>query len=77
MGGPIDIVQRGLELVIHDHDCDHLVTKVRFKDIPDSDQGDFRCQRAVDSSSFTCARFERYMLVISLVLILLVTELKH
>ena len=32
-------------------DLDHLVTKVRGKDLPDSDRGDFRCQRAVDSSS--------------------------
>ena len=32
---------------------DHLVTKVRFNDLPDSDQGDFRCQRSVDSSSFS------------------------
>ena len=50
MGGPIDIEQRGLE-VIHDHDRDHLVTKVRCKDLPDSDWGDFRCRRAIDSSS--------------------------
>ena len=33
-------------------DLDHLVTKVRCKDLPDSDRGDFRCRRAVDSSSF-------------------------
>ena len=32
-------------------DPDHLVTKVRCKDLPDSDRGDFRCRRAVDSSS--------------------------
>ena len=32
-------------------DLDHLVTKVRIKDLPDSDRGDFRCRRAVDSSS--------------------------
>ena len=32
-------------------DLDHLVTKVRCKDLPDSDRGDFRCWRAVDSSS--------------------------
>ena len=32
-------------------DLDHLVTKVRCKDLPDSDWGDFRCRRAVDSSS--------------------------
>ena len=30
-------------------DLDHLVTKVRCKDLPDSD---FRCRRAVDSSSY-------------------------
>ena len=33
-------------------DLDHLVTKVKRKDLPDSDRGDFRCRRAVDSSSF-------------------------
>ena len=33
-------------------DLDHLVTKVRCKDLPDSDWGDFRCRRAIDSSSF-------------------------
>ena len=33
-------------------DFDHLVTKVMCKDLPDSDWGDFRCRRAVDSSSF-------------------------
>ena len=32
---------------------DHLVTKVRCKDLPDSDRGDFSCRRAVDSSSFS------------------------
>ena len=32
-------------------DLDHLVTKVRYKDLPDSDRGDFSCRRAVDSSS--------------------------
>ena len=50
MGGLIDIEQRG-QLVIHDPDHDHLVTKVRCKDLPDSDWGDFRCRRAIDSSS--------------------------
>ena len=34
-------------------DLDHLVTKVRCKDLPDSDRGDFRCRRAVDSSSWS------------------------
>ena len=52
MEGPIDIEQIGLEKVIHDHDRDHLVTKVRCKDLPHIDRGDFRCRRAVDSSSF-------------------------
>ena len=33
-------------------DLDHLVTKIRSKDLPDSDRGDFSCRRAVDSSSF-------------------------
>ena len=32
-------------------DLDHLVTKVRSKDLRDSDRGDFRCRHAVDSSS--------------------------
>ena len=32
-------------------DLDQLVTKVRCKDLPDSDRGDFSCRRAVDSSS--------------------------
>ena len=36
MRGSIDIEQRGWEKVIHDHD--HLVTKVRCKDLRDSDQ---------------------------------------
>ena len=30
---------------------DHLVTKVKCKDLPDIDRGDFRCRRAVNSSS--------------------------
>ena len=51
MGGLTDIEQRGWKKVIHDHDCDHMVTKVRCKDLPYSDRGDFRCQHAVDSSS--------------------------
>ena len=35
------------------HDHDHVVTKVRCMDLPDSDRGDrgdFSCRRAVDSS---------------------------
>ena len=53
MGGLIDIEQRGWEKVIHDLDCDHLVTKHRCKDLQDSDRGEFRCRRAVNSSSFS------------------------
>ena len=34
-------------------DLDHLVTKVKCKDLPDSDRGDFRCRRAFDSYSYT------------------------
>ena len=36
--------------VIHDHDRDLFVTKMRCKELPDSNQGDFRCWRAIDSS---------------------------
>ena len=35
---------------IYDHD--HLVTKVRCMDLPDSYRGDFSCRCAVDSSSY-------------------------
>ena len=38
-------------------DLDHLVTKIRCKDLPDSDRGNFRCRRAVDSSSTLTHRF--------------------
>ena len=37
-------------------DLDHLVTKVRCKDLPDSDWGDLRCRHAVDSSSWLSDR---------------------
>ena len=43
--------------MIHYHDRDHLVTKVRFKDLQGSDRGDFRCRRAVDSS-IVCQRVQ-------------------
>ena len=36
---------------LHEQDHDLLVTKVKCEDLPDSDWGDFRCQRAADSSS--------------------------
>ena len=39
-------------------DLDHLVTKVRCKDLPDSDRGDFSCRRAVDSSSLAWGCFK-------------------
>ena len=42
---------RRWQWVIYDHDHDHLVTKVKCMDLPDSDWGDFSCRRAVDSSS--------------------------
>ena len=45
MEGLIDIAQRGWQQVIHDNDHDHLVTKVRCMDLPDSDRGDFSCRR--------------------------------
>ena len=50
MGGLTDIEQKGCE-VIRDHERDHLVIKVRCKDLLDSDWGDLRCWCAVDSSS--------------------------
>ena len=52
MGGPIDIEQKGCESTIHDHEHDLCVTMVGWVDVPDSDRGDFRCQCAVDISSF-------------------------
>ena len=48
MDGPIDIEPKGGKPIIHDHDHDRLVTKVRCNDLPDSDQGDFRCWLAID-----------------------------
>ena len=53
-------------------DLDHLVTKVRCKDLPDSDRGDFSCRRAVDSSSctlFSSAMSHRFTVAISICLI--------
>ena len=51
MRGPIDIKQKKCESAIDDHDCDPLVTKVRCKDLSDSDWDDFRCRHGIDSSS--------------------------
>ena len=45
--GPIDNELSG---VIHDHDRDLCVIKMRCKELPNSDQGDFKCRCAVDSS---------------------------
>ena len=42
-----------LEFSRSTHDHDHLVTKVRCMDLPDSDRGYFSCRRAVDTSSLT------------------------
>ena len=41
----------GCESVILDYDRDLAVTKLRNKDLPDSDRSDFRCWHAVDFSS--------------------------
>ena len=49
MVGPTEIEQRGRESVIHDHEV--LVINVSCEDVLDIYQGDFRCRRAVDSSS--------------------------
>ena len=42
-----------LDMLIFKVKCDFelSVSKVRCKDIPDNDQSDFRCRRAVDSTS--------------------------
>ena len=50
MGWLIDTERKGCELVIQDHDHNLLVTKVMCKDLADSDRGDIKCRRAVDSS---------------------------
>ena len=62
MGGLVDIEQKGWESVIHDHDRDLLVTKMRCKDLPDGGRGDFRCWCAIDSSSkFVARNFLNYI----------------
>ena len=40
------------ELSIHNHNIDFIVTMVGSMDAPDSDRGDFRRRRAVDTSSY-------------------------
>ena len=42
MRGAIDMERKGCES-IHDHDIDLCATIVEWVDLPDSDQGDFRC----------------------------------
>ena len=37
MGGPIDMVQKGYELSIHDHDINYCVTMVGWVDVPGSE----------------------------------------
>ena len=51
IGGVIDIQQKKLDSGIHDHGRDLLVTKVRCKDLPNNDWGEFKCRRAVDTFS--------------------------
>ena len=38
MGGLIDLVQKGCESIIHDHNCDLWVTIVGGVDVPDSER---------------------------------------
>ena len=51
-GGLIYLEQKVCESLIHDHDCDLLVTKVRCKDVLNCHQGDFRRRHAAESSIF-------------------------
>ena len=53
MRKPNDTEHKGCESVIHDYDRAHFVNNVRGKDLLDCDQGDFRCRRTVDQSSFS------------------------
>ena len=66
MGGSIDIVQRGWHEVIHDHDHDHLVAKVRCLDLLGSDRDDLSCRRAVDSSSYVIPSNELYFILVAI-----------
>ena len=51
MGRPIDLERKGCESSIHDNDIDFSVTMVWWVDVPDSDQGNFRCLCAIDISN--------------------------
>ena len=52
VGCVIDMDRKGCESIIHDHDCDLWVTMVGWVDVPYSDWGDFKRQRAVNISSW-------------------------
>ena len=54
MGGLIDVKWKGCELIIHDNDGDLRVTMLWWVSVRDSDQGDFRCDGAIDTSSCWC-----------------------
>ena len=48
-------------MAVSDHDCDLWVTMVGWVDVPYSDWGDFRRQRAVDISSFRSVIYEHML----------------
>ena len=58
IGRPIDIERKGPFMTM----TGPLVTKVTCSDLPDSDPGDYRCRRVVDSSSclYYSARVDLY-----------------
>ena len=58
MGRPFDMERKGRESSIHDNDIDFCVTMVWWLDVPDTDQGDFRRQRAVDI--YICHKFRHH-----------------
>ena len=60
MGGPIDMIQKGCESYIHDHDTDLYMTMVGWADVLDSDQGDFRHRHAIDISSLASCHQVQY-----------------
>ena len=51
MGGLIDMKQKYCEFFIHDHASDLCVIMVVWVDVPDNKRGDFRCERAIDTTS--------------------------
>ena len=61
MGGLIEMEQKGCQSIIHDHDCDVWVTLVGWVDVPYSDWGDFRPQRAVEISSYFLYIKDKYL----------------